>query len=216
MKVALIGASGFVGKATLAELVNRGHQVTAIVRNPENLEATGSVTPLGADVFNEAELTAALSGHDAVISTYNAGWTNPNMYDDYLNGSKAVQSAVKKSGVKRFIVVGGAGSLYISPETQIVDTEGFPEDIKPGALAARDYLNIIKEETGLDWTFLSPAIEMHPGTSGKRTGSYRTGLENPVLNPAGRSVLSVEDTAVALVDELENPKYIKKRFTAAY
>ncbi len=216
MKVALIGASGFVGKATLTELVNRGHQVTAIVRNPENLEATGSVTPLGADVFNEAELTAALSGHDAVISTYNAGWTNPNMYDDYLNGSKAVQSAVKKSGVKRFIVVGGAGSLYISPETQIVDTEGFPEDIKPGALAARDYLNIIKEETGLDWTFLSPAIEMHPGTSGKRTGSYRTGLENPVLNPAGRSVLSVEDTAVALVDELENPKYIKKRFTAAY
>ncbi|MES3018455.1 MAG: NAD(P)-dependent oxidoreductase [Bacteroidota bacterium] len=216
MKVALIGASGFVGKATLTELLNRDHEVTAIVRNPANVSPEKNVTAVSADVFNEADLTDALAGHDAVISTYNAGWTNPNMYDDYLNGSKAVQAAVKKSGVKRFIVVGGAGSLYIAPETQIVDTDGFPADIKPGALAARDYLNIIKEDTDLDWTFLSPAIEMHPGTSGTRTGAYRTGLENPVLDADGRSVLSVEDTAVALVDELEKPEHIQKRFTAAY
>ncbi len=216
MKVALIGASGFVGKATLTELLNRDHEVTAIVRNPANVSPEKNLTAISADVFNEADLTNALAGHDAVISTYNAGWTNPNMYDDYLNGSKAVQAAVKKSGVKRFIVVGGAGSLYIAPETQIVDTEGFPADIKPGALAARDYLNIIKEDTDLDWTFLSPAIEMHPGTSGTRTGAYRTGLENPVLDADGRSVLSVEDTAVALVDELEKPEHIQKRFTAAY
>jgi putative NADH-flavin reductase len=216
MNIALIGASGFVGKATLTELVNRGHQVTAIVRNPEKIDAGQNVKPVGTDVFNEAQLTEALSGHDAVISTYNAGWTNPNMYEDFLNGSKAVHSAVKKSGVKRFIVVGGAGSLYVAPGTQIVDTEGFPTEIKPGALAARDYLEIIKDEKELDWTFLSPAIEMHPGTSGIRTGNYRTGLENPVLDAEGRSVLSVEDTAVALVDELEQPKHIQKRFTAAY
>lgn len=216
MKVALIGASGFVGKATLDELVKRDHEVTAIVRNPDKLNAGKNVKPVAADVFSEAHFSEILKGHDAVISTYNAGWTNPNIYDDFLNGSKAVQEAVKKSGVKRFIVVGGAGSLYVSPDTQIVDTEGFPPEIKPGALAARDYLNIIKEEKELDWTFLSPAIEMHPGTSGKRTGSYRTGLENPVLNSDGRSILSVEDTAVALVDELEQPKHIKKRFTAAY
>lgn len=216
MKVALIGASGFVGKATLAELLRRDHQVTAIVRNPEKVSTEKNIKAVSADVFNESEITQALAGHDAVISTYNAGWTNPNIYDDFLKGSKAVQAAVKKSGVKRFIVVGGAGSLYIAPETQIVDTEDFPPEIKPGALAARDYLNIIKEETELDWTFLSPAIEMHPGTSGTRTGSYRTGLENPVVDADGRSVLSVEDTAVALVDELEKPEHIQRRFTAAY
>lgn len=216
MKVALIGASGFVGKATLTELSQRGHQITAIVRNPEKVAAEKNVTVISADVLDESEIVAALAGHDAVISTYNAGWTNPAIYDDFLKGSKAIQAAVKRSGVKRLIVVGGAGSLYISPETQIVDTEDFPPDIKPGALAARDYLNILKKETELDWTFLSPAIEMHPGTSGTRTGIYRTGLENPVVDVAGRSILSVEDTAVAIVDELEKPAHLKQRFTAAY
>ncbi len=216
MKVALIGASGFVGKAILKELLQRGHQVTAIVRNAEKINAEKNLTVVSADVFNESELTNAITGNDAVISAYNAGWTNPNLYNEFLKGSQTIQAAVKKSGVKRLIVVGGAGSLFIAPNQQIVDTEGFPPEWKPGALAARDYLNIIKEETELDWTFLSPALEMHAGTSGTRTGRYRTGLENPVFDENKRSVISVEDTAVAIVDEVENPKHIQQRFTIAY
>lgn len=216
MKLALIGASGFVGKAILEELLQRGHRVTAIVRNPEKISPAENVTVVSANVLNVTEVANAVAGHDAVISAYNAGWTNPNLYNDFLKGSQAIQEAVKQSGVKRLIVVGGAGSLYISPEQQIVDTEGFPEEWKPGALAARDYLNIIKKETAFDWTFLSPAVEMHQGTSGIRKGTYRTGLENPVFDGNKRSIISVEDTAVAIVDELEKPKHIRQRFTVAY
>ena len=216
MKVALIGASGFVGNAILIELQQRGHQVTAIVRNPEKVTIKENVIVVSANVLNEKELPVVLTGHDAVISAYNAGWTNPDLYNEFLQGSKAIQSAVKKAGIKRLIIVGGAGSLYNEANEQIVDTEGFPKDWKPGALAARDYLNIIREEKELDWTFLSPALEMHPGTSGTRKGAYRTGLENPVFDENMRSVISVEDVGAAIADELENPQNIRKRFTIAY
>lgn len=216
MKVALIGASGFVGKAILNELLQRGHQVTAIVRNAEKITPSENVTVVSANVLNEKELSDTVTGHDAVISAYNAGWTNPNLYNEFLKGSQAIQEAVKQSGVKRLLIVGGAGSLFIAPNLQIVDTEGFPNEWKPGALAARDYLNIIKKETTLDWTFLSPAVEMHQGTSGIRKGTYRTGLESPVFDAENRSIISVEDTAVALVDELENPNHIRRRFTIAW
>lgn len=164
---------------------------------------------------NVEELAKVLEGSDAVINTFNAGWTNPNLYDDFLNGSRNIEKAVEKSGVKRFITVGGAGSLFIDGQ-QLVDGPDFPTDIKPGAAAARDYLNEIKKNETLDWTFFSPAIEMHPGTAGIRKGTYRTALENPVFNEEGRSILSVEDVAVALVDELEQNNFVKQRFTAAY
>jgi putative NADH-flavin reductase len=216
MKVALIGASGFVGNAILQELLQRGHQVTAIVRYPEKIAVVEGLKAIAADVLDGTETTKAIAGHEAVISAYNAGWSNPNLYHEFLKGSQAIQSAVKSSGIKRLIVVGGAGSLFIAPHQQIVDMEGFPEEWKAGALAAREYLNIIKEETDLDWTFLSPAVEMHHGTSGERKGVYRTGLENPVFDTSGRSVISVEDTAVAVVDELELPRHIRQRFTVAY
>lgn len=216
MNVALIGASGFVGSALLQELVQRGHQVTAIVRNPGTIASKENITVVSADVMNETAVAQAVAGHDAVISAYNAGWQNPNLYSDFLKGSQAIQEAVKRAGVKRLIVVGGAGSLFIAPAQQIVDTEGFPPDWKPGALAARDYLNILRKETALDWAFLSPAVEMHQGTSGVRKGTYRKGLENPVTDAEGRSVISVEDTAVAIVDELEHPQHIRQRFTVAY
>lgn len=216
MKVALIGAAGFVGKTILKELLQRGHQVTAIVRNPEKINQEENVTVVSANVLNETEVSNAVAGHDAVISAYNAGWTNPDLYNEFLNGSQTIQEAVKKSGVKRLIVIGGAGSLFIAPNQQIVDTEGFPKEWKPGALAARDYLNILKEEKELDWTFLSPAVEMHQGTSGIRKGTYRTGLENPVFDEDKRSVISVEDVAVAIADELEKPQHIHQRFTVAY
>lgn len=215
MKVALIGASGFVGKAVLNELLQRNHQVTAIVRNPGNLQPQDNLTITIADATDSETLADAVKGNDAVISTFNAGWTNPNLYNDFLNGSKAIQAGVKKSGVKRLLVVGGAGSLFIDGK-QLVDSPDFPADYKAGATAARDYLNELKKETELNWVFLSPAIEMHPGTSGVRKSTYRTGSENPIFNGDGRSVISVEDLAMAIVDEIEQPKYSRRRFTVAY
>ncbi|WP_205508858.1 NAD(P)-dependent oxidoreductase [Longitalea arenae] len=216
MKVALIGATGFVGSAILNELTQRGHQVTALVRNPEAVKQDHHVIAKKVNALHANEVAAAVKGHDVVISAYNAGWTNPNLYNEFLQGSDAIQQGVKNAGVKRLLIIGGAGSLYVADGVQKVDSPGFPEEWKPGALAARDYLNIIKKEQELDWTFLSPAIEMHPGTSGVRKGKYRTGLDNPVYNDQGRSVISVEDVAVAVVDEVEAPKFIRKRFTVAY
>ena len=214
-KVAVIGATGFVGKQVVNELSNRGYSVIAIARDSSKVEANDNITAISADVNNVDELAKVLEGSDAVINTFNAGWTNPNLYDDFLNGSRNIEKAVEESGVKRFITVGGAGSLFIDGN-QLVDGPDFPADIKPGATAARDYLNEIKKNETLDWTFFSPAIEMHPGTAGVRVGTYRTALENPVFNEEGRSILSVEDVAVALVDELEQNKFVKQRFTAAY
>jgi putative NADH-flavin reductase len=214
-KVAVIGATGFVGTQIVNELANRGYKVEAIVRDASKVQQNENVSAKSVDVNNVDELAGALQGNDAVISAFNAGWTNPNLYDDFLNGSVNIENAVEKSGVRRFITVGGAGSLFIDGN-QLVDGPDFPAEIKPGATAARDYLNKIKENKTLDWTFFSPAIEMHQGTAGIRTGKYRTGLENPVFNEEGRSVLSVEDVAVALVDELEQNNHIRERFTAAY
>ncbi|MCQ4142646.1 NAD(P)H-binding protein [Chryseobacterium sp. EO14] len=214
-KVAVIGATGFVGTQVVNELSNRGYQVEAIVRDASKVEQNEKVIAKSVDVNNVDELSEVLKGNDAVISAFNAGWTNPNLYDDFLNGSVNIEKAVEQSGVKRFITVGGAGSLYIDGK-QLVDGSDFPAEIKPGATAARDYLNKIKENETLDWTFFSPAIEMHQGTAGVRTGKYRTALENPVFDENGRSVLSVEDVAVVLVDELEQNNHIRERFTAAY
>ncbi|MFC0778493.1 NAD(P)-dependent oxidoreductase [Flavobacterium sp. HJSW_4] len=213
MKIALIGATGFVGSALLNELADRKHEITAIARTPKD---TANATWVAADIFNVDALAEVLKGHDAVINAYNPGWTNPNIYDDFLAGSKAIQEAVKKSGVKRFITIGGAGSLYVAPDLQAVDTPDFPKEIFPGANAARHYLNIIKEEKDLDWAFFSPAFEMHAGTKTGRTGKYRLGLENPVFNDEQRSILSVEDLAVVIADEAENPKHHQVRFTAGY
>lgn len=216
MKIAVIGASGFVGKHLVSELVNRKHSIKAFARNTENILAHENVEKIALDAHDVDKLSANLADVEVVVSAYNAGWTNPNLYNDFLKGSKSIQEATKKAGVKRLIVIGGAGSLQATPEIQIVDTPEFPAEIKPGALAARDYLNILKEETELDWTFFSPAPEMHPGTSGVRKGTYRLGTDYPVANEHGRSVLSVEDVAVVIADELEQPKHIKQRFTAAY
>ena len=215
-KVAVIGATGFVGTQVVKELANRGYFVNALARNTSKIEESENVKAIAVDVYNTSELAEILKGNDAVISTFNPGWTNPNIFEDFLKGAESIEKAVEESGVKRFIVVGGAGSLYIAENLQLIDTPEFPAEIKPGAEAARQYLEMIKKNEKLDWTFFSPAIEMHQGTAGVRKGTYRTALENPVFDENGRSVLSVEDVAVALVDELENNQFVKQRFTAAY
>jgi len=217
MNIALIGASGFVGTAILKEALDRGHSVKAIVRNPQNVTIKDDqITLVKADILDSEQVKNAVAGTDAVISAYNPGWSNPDIYEEFLKGSASIQAGTKESGVKRYIVIGGAGSLEVAPGVQAVDTADFPAAIKPGASAARDYQRILKDEKELDWTFFSPAFEMHQGTSGVRTGVYRTGLDNPVFNEEGRSILSVEDLALVIIDELENPKHIKERFTAAY
>lgn len=214
MKIAIIGATGFVGSAVLNEALNRGHQVTAIVRNINKITIKNDkLTAISVDAGDSDNLAKVLAGHDAVVSAYNAGWTNPNLYNDFIKGSEAIQQAVKLSGVKRLLVVGGAGSLEVAPGVQMVDTPQFPAEWKSGATAARDYLNILKKETGLDWTFISPAANLHPG---KRTGNFRIGTDNPVVDENGKNEISVEDMAAAIIDELENNRFIKRRFTLGY
>jgi putative NADH-flavin reductase len=217
MKVAVIGATGFVGKAVLHELLDRDHMVTGIARHPEKLGFRHpGLAMRSCDVENEDQLANLVKGHEAVISAFNAGWTNPELYKDFLVGAQHIQEAVKKAGILRFIVIGGAGSLEVAPGQQLVDQPEFPDQFKDGATAARDYLNILKKEDELEWTYFSPAILMNQASSGKRRGIYRTALDQPVFDKDGKSVLSVEDLAVAVVDELEKPKHIRQRFTAAY
>lgn len=215
MKIAVIGATGFVGKNIVNELVGRGHSITGISRNGGTSDQS-NLTFVSADIFDADKLAEVLKGHDAVISSFNPGWTNPNLYADFLSGSKSIQQAVKQTGVGRYIVIGGAGSLYVADGLQAVDTPDFPKDIYPGASAARDYLTELRKEDELDWVFFSPAFEMHPGITTGRTGKYRLGTENPVFDENNRSILSAEDLAVVIADETENPKHHKTRFTAAY
>ncbi|WP_276091395.1 NAD(P)H-binding protein [Pedobacter sp. JY14-1] len=215
-KIAVIGATGFVGSKIVKELSDRGYQVLAIARNTDNIAGQPNIKAVNADINDTGQLAEILKGSDAVISAFNSGWTNPNIYDDFIKGARSIEKAVEQSGVRRFITIGGAGSLYVADNLQLIDTPNFPAEYKAGAQAARDYLNEIKNNTILDWTFFSPAIEMHQGTSGKRKGIYRTALDTPVFDENHRSILSAEDVAVALVDEIEQNKHIRQRFTAAY
>lgn len=216
MKVAIIGATGFVGSNLVKEAIGRGFSVGAIARNTEKIIDNNLVEKIAIDVNNEKELAEKLKGYDLVISAFNSGWTNPNIYDDFLTGSKAIQQAVKDAGIKRLIVIGGAGSLYVADNLQAVDTPDFPAAFKAGASAARDYLNILQEEKDLDWVFFSPAFEMNPGVTTGRTGKYRLGKDHPVFDTNNISKLSVEDLAVVIFDEVEHPKHHQERFTAAY
>lgn len=216
MKVALIGATGFVGKALLEELLARGHDVTALVRDPAKLEARPQLQVVKADVLNADEVRNAVAGTDTVISAYNAGWANPDLYNEFLRGTRAIVAGTKAAGVKRYIVIGGAGSLYAPDGTQLVDSPNFPAAIYPGASAARDALTELRNETSLAWTQLSPPVAFHPGSPTERTGKYRVGSDTPLSTGDGPGTISAADLAVAVVDELEAPQHIGKRFTVAW
>jgi len=216
MKIALIGATGFVGAAVLAELLQRDHHVTALVRNPAKLESRPMLTAQALDASDADAVAAAVQGHDAVVSAFNPGWDAPDLYALFMKGSAAIDAGVEKSGVKRLLVVGGAGSLFVAPGVQMVDTPEFaqhvPANIIPGAKAARDALTALRGNTALDWTFLSPPAFLQPG---ERTGRYRVGGEELLMagdKPAG---ISVADLAVAIADEIEKPKHVRARFTVA-
>ena len=219
MQVALIGATGFVGAAVLKELLQRGHNVVALVRDPAKLAAQPHLKVVQADVLDATQVQNAVAGSDAVLSAYNAGWTNPHIYDDFMRGSRAIVQGVKAAGVKRYLVVGGAGSLYVNGQ-QLVDAPDFPAAIKPGASAARDMYTELQKENTLDWTLLSPAVGFHGGSAAQskgRTGQYRTGQDAPLMQADGQTGdISVQDLAVALVDALEQHNHSQSRFTVAY
>ncbi|MFO7996597.1 MAG: NAD(P)-dependent oxidoreductase [Dehalococcoidia bacterium] len=213
MKIAVIGASGQIGSFIRDEALARGHQVTAIVRHPEKITVQDPrLTVVKADILKD-KVDELVKGHDAVISAYNAGWGNPDIYNEQIKGAKAIISGVKKSGIKRLLVVGGAGSLEVAPGVQLMDTVSFPEDVKGGVLATREVLYMLREEKELEWTFLSPPASIAPG---ERTGHYRTGKDQLLKNKEGESKISTQDYAVAMLDELENPQHIRQRFTVAY
>ncbi|TDR42469.1 hypothetical protein DFR29_10852 [Tahibacter aquaticus] len=216
MKIALIGATGFVGSAVLEELLRRGHAVTALARSPARIAARTGLTVIAADVQDAAQVAAGVRGSDAVISAYNPGWNDADLYNQFRKGHDAIVAGVRQAGVKRLLVVGGAGSLYVAPGVQLVDTAQFldhvPPNIVPGAQAARDALTSLRDEKELEWTFLSPPVGLAPG---ERTGHYRFGAEEVLMDGDTPAGISVADLAVAIVDEVEQGRYLKQRFTVA-
>lgn len=202
MKIALIGASGNAGSQILAELSRRGHQVTAIARNPQKIAALAGVTPVEGDVYDSTNLPALLQGHDAVASAVHFTASDPQLLVD----------AVRKAGVKRYMVVGGAGSLEIAPGKRLLDQPDFPEAYKAEAEGGARFLDLLRSVTDLDWTFLSPSALF---THGERTGVFRLG-EDQLLTNANGSSISFEDFAIAFVDELEQPQHVRRRFTVGY
>lgn len=213
MKIALIGATGFVGSAILKEALDRGHEVTAIVRHPDKLTPHAKLHLKKGDVYNEDEVAQLVTGHEAVISAFNPGWSNPDIYNQQVKGARSIINGVKKAGMKRLLFVGGAGSLEVKPGVQSVDLPGFPTEYKQGALATREALNMLRKETNLEWSFLSPSADLSPG---QRTGKFRLGMDQLLKDAKGESRISVEDYAMAMIDEVEKPKHICRRFTAGY
>jgi len=203
MNIAIIGATGNVGARLLEEALRRNHRVTAIARSASSLAPRTGVVTHDVDVHDGAALAAALSGHDAVISS-GRFVTIP---------AAAILTPVKQAGVKRLLVVGGAGSLEIAPGVALVDTPQFPAEYKAEASAGRDFLQALRKENELDWTFLSPSALF---VAGERTGAFRLGQDQLLTAADGKSWISMEDYAVAMFNEIEQPAHVGRRFTVGY
>ncbi len=202
--VALIGASGAAGSRIHQELVRRGHTVTGIARSPEKIAALPGTNAVRADVYDAQALAQALRGHDAAISAVHFTASDP----------QALVDAVRASGVKRYLVVGGAGSLEVAPGQRLVDQPGFPAVYHAEASKGADFLGLLKASAqDLEWTFLSPSALFVPG---ERTGVFRLGTDQLLTGADGQSRISFEDYAIALVDELERPAHVRQRFTVGY
>jgi len=213
MKIALLGATGFAGSALLNEALDRGHEVTAIVRHPEKLEKRERLAAMEGDVHDADRLATLIRGHDALISAFNPGWKNPKLYDEQVRGTASIIAAVKKAGLTRVLWVGGAGGLEVKPGVRVVDDPSLPDWIRPGSLATIDALTQLRKEPELEWSFLAPSAELKPG---ERTGKFRLGGDQLLVDASGASHISVQDYAVAMIDELEKPAHVRRRFTVGY
>lgn len=213
--VLLIGATGFVGSAVLNELVSRGHKVTTVVRNIEKLAKSDLVNAVKEDVANVDAIAKLAEGKDAIISAYNPGWTNPDIATLITENYPKILEAAKKSGVERLLIVGGAGTLFCAPGLRVVDSGAIPEEIMGGVRPLGDfYLNTLMNENDIDWVFFSPADVFDQ--EGKKTGNYRLGKDDLIVDAEGNSHISVQDYADAMVNELEKPAHHKERFTIGY
>ncbi len=206
MKIAIIGATGFVGSGILAEALERAHDVTAIVRNPDKLPDHDKLTVAKADVADQDQLAAAIAGHDVVVSAFNPG------RDEHGKGVGSIIEAVKRSG-GRLVAVGGAGTLEVAPGQRLVDQPDFPAEWKGGSLKTAAFLDRLRGETELNWTFVCPAALIAPG---ERTGQYRVGGDQLMTGPDGESRISIPDYAVALLDEVESGAHPRQRISVAY
>ncbi len=206
MKIALIGATGFIGSGILTESLERGHQVTAIVRSPEKLPQHARLQGKKGDANDAHDLARLIAGHDVLISAFNAG------KDATGKGTQFIIETVKQASL-RLLVVGGAGSLEVSPGKRLVDEPDFPAEWKEGALRTAAFLDLLRGEKDLDWIFISPPAVIAPG---ERTGEYRVGGDQLLTDSKGESRISVSDYAVAMLDEAERPRHKQQRFTVAY
>lgn len=218
MKVALIGASGYVGSRILAEALNRGHAVTAVVRDPAGMPDLDGVTVRQCDVRDVDALADIMAGHDAVISAFNPGRgrADPDIFDRHVAGHKAIIAAVKQAGVPRLLAVGGAASLKVPSGEEFLDSDQFPEEFeafRDGIRGTRELYYLLMPETDFDWVFLAPSVRLEPG---ERTGTYRKGGDHVLYDQTGESRISLEDYAVAMIDELEHPRHHRERFTVGY
>lgn len=211
LKIALFGATGMIGSRIAAEAARRGHQVTALARNPARVpEGVANLHAAQADLLDAASVAAAARGHDVVASAYAPPHDDAGVV---TKATRALVEGVRAAGLKHLVVVGGAGSLEVAPARQLVDTEGFPDAYKAVALAHRDALAYYRTVSDLDWTFFAPAALIAPG---ERTGTFRTGTDTLLADASGNSRISAEDYAVAFVDELEQGRFIRKIATVAY
>lgn len=203
MKVTVLGASGRAGSEITRELARRGHQVTGVARHPARIPVGEGITAISGDVTDAAALPALLKGADAVVSAIMFVDTNP----------ETLIAAVKAADVPRYLVVGGAGSLEAAPGLKVIDTPDFPEIYKAEASAGGRFLNRLRQEADLDWTFLSPSAVFD---GGERTGRFRLGDDALLVTADGRSAISFPDYAIALADEIEAPRHSRRRFTVGY
>ena len=213
--VAIIGASGYVGSVLLQEALGRNLHVKAIVRHPEKIPLHDNhLEVVKGDVSHPAEVRKLVEGMDAVISSYNPGWKNPDIYQDTLSGYRSILQGVKEAKINRLLIVGGAGRLYIAPGLLLVDSGEIPEQLLNGVKGLADvYTQLLQPEKELDWVFLSPSASLVPG---QRTGIFRIGKDELLTDAKGESHISTEDFAVAMLNELEHPGHHREGFTVGY
>ncbi|WP_416885976.1 NAD(P)-dependent oxidoreductase [Marinospirillum sp.] len=212
MNLTLIGASGFIGSALLNEALTRGHQVTALVRHPQKLAAHPQLQALPSDVLDTATLSEQLRGADLVISAF-SGHAQEDVYGYYVRGFESILAATQAAGVPRLMLVGGAASLEVAPGQLLLDSPDFPAAYRATAEGAKTALERLRAQQTQNWTLISPAAEIFPG---ERTGQFRLGQDQLLVDAKGQSRISVEDYAVAFLDEAETAQHAWQRMSVAY